>query len=163
MVVSFHTMKMVVFMVMLVVMMQENMGEECLPTPTTWNVSLISYQEATVSISWHTGSIFCMDTVMVSQATDKEETISHPIKVSEGQAMLQLEDKCKLYTIRLAVLLPGRNEVRLMSSFSPAHALPPSWCTPPVGWSGSPPCSPPSLSCQTWPSSPSPPTVRYPT
>ena len=110
-------MKMVVFRVMLMmVTMKGSMGEECLPTPSTWKVSLISYQEATVSISWHTGSVLCTDKVIISQATDGEEAISPPIKVSKGKAMIKLEDKCKLYTIRLAALLPGMSEVILFLS-----------------------------------------------
>eukprot|EP00092_Neocalanus_flemingeri_P031078 GFUD01033758.1.p1 GENE.GFUD01033758.1~~GFUD01033758.1.p1 ORF type:complete len:275 (+),score=110.83 GFUD01033758.1:109-933(+) len=106
----------VVFMVMLMLVVQDCIGEKCLPIPTTWKVSLISYQEATVSISWHTESVFCTGTVMVSQATDKEEAISRPILLSKGQAMVRLEDRCKLYTIRLATLLPGRNELVYSSS-----------------------------------------------
>ena len=102
-------------MVMLIIM-KLCLGEECIQTPTTWKVSLISYEEATVSISWLTGSDFCMDRVMISHATDVEETISKPIKVSKGEAMVKVEDKCKLYTFRLAVLIPGRSEVSVLYS-----------------------------------------------
>ena len=102
-------------MVMLIIM-KVCLGEECIQTPTTWKVSLISYEEATVSISWLTGSDFCTDRVMISHATDVEETISKPIKVSKGEAMVKVEDKCKLYTFRLAALLPGRNEVSVLYS-----------------------------------------------
>ena len=70
--------------------------------------------EATVSISWHTGSVLCTNRLIISQATDKEETISPPIKVSKGKTMIKLWDKCKIYNFRLAVLLPGRSEVSLM-------------------------------------------------
>ena len=105
---------------------------------------------STVSISWHEGSVFCTDRVVISQATDIEETISPPIKVSKGQAMINLKDKCKLYTIRLAALLPGKNEVSC-SPLSISLLCTASWCTHPASWSGSPPCSPPSLSCQIWP------------
>ena len=106
------------WILMLVVIMKRCMGEDCLPTPSSWKVSLISYQEATVSISWHTGSVLCTNRVLISQATDKEETISPPIKVSKGKTMIKLWDKCKIYNFRLAVLLPGRSEVSRLSLHS---------------------------------------------
>ena len=58
----------------------------------------------------------CTDRVIISHATDKEETISKPMKVSKGQAMVKVDDKCKLYTFRLAVLIPGRSEVSVIYS-----------------------------------------------
>ena len=98
-------------LLVVVIIMREYMAENCFPIPDNWKVSLTSYEEATLSISWQGGSVFCTDRVIISQATDMEETISPPIKVSKGQAMIKLKDKCKLYNIRLAALLPGRNEV----------------------------------------------------
>jgi len=104
-------------MVMVVLIsMKVCLGEECIQTPTTWKISLISYEEATVSISWRTESDFCTERVIISQATDNEETISKPMKVSKGEAMVKVEDKCKLYTFRLAVLIPGRSELVYSSS-----------------------------------------------
>ena len=142
-------------LLVVVIIIKESMAENCFPIPSSWKVSLISYEEATVSISWHEGSVFCTDRVIISQATDTEETISPPIKVSKGQAMIKLKDKCKLYTIRLAALLPGRNEVSC-SPLSNSLLCTASWCTRQPSWSGSPPCSPRSLSCQIWPFSTSP-------
>ena len=101
---------------LLVLVMHVCLGEECIPFPSTWKMSLISYEEATVSIIWQTDNAFCTDRVFISQAIDKEETISPPVKVSKGQAMIKLEDKCKLYTIRMAALLLGRNEVSMFLS-----------------------------------------------
>ena len=83
-------------LLVMVIIMKESMAENCFPIPSTWKVSLISYEEATVSISWHEGSLFCTDRVIISQATDMEETISPPMKVSKGEAMIKLNDKCKL-------------------------------------------------------------------
>ena len=103
-------------LLVVVIIIKDSMAENCFPIPSTWKVSLISYEEATVSVSWLTGSDFCTDRVMISHATDVEETISKPIKVSKGEAMVKVEDKCKLYTFRLAALLPGRNEVSVLYS-----------------------------------------------
>merc|ERR1719154_40092 len=110
-------MKLVLFMNMLVlVMVQKSIGKECISTPITWKVSPISYQDAVVSVSWDNQVVLCTDTLMVSKATDNEETISMPIKVSKGQAIILLEDRCKLYTIRLATILQGGNELAYSSS-----------------------------------------------
>ena len=100
---------------LMLVIMKSYIGEECLPSYSAWKVSLIFYQEGTVSVSWQTESVFCTDKVIISQLTDIEETISLPVKVSMGQTIVKVMDKCKLYTIRLAALLPGRNEVKSIS------------------------------------------------
>ena len=100
---------------LMLVIMKSYMGEECLPSYSAWKVSLISYQEGTVSVSWQTESVFCTDKVIISQLTDIEETISLPVKVSMGHTIVKLMDRCNLYTIRLAALLPGRNEVKSIS------------------------------------------------
>ena len=100
-------METVVYRALLVmaIIMKESMGENCFPIPSSWKVSLISHEEATVSISWHGGSVFCTDRLIISQAKGMEETISPQIKVSKGQAVIKLKDKCKPYTIRLAALI----------------------------------------------------------
>ena len=104
--------------VLVAVIVSHCTGEKCLPVLCTWSVSSISYQEATLAISWQTGSVFCTDRGVISQATDKEETFSITIKVSKGRAMIRLENKCMIYTIRLAPRIPGRNEVRMVPSIS---------------------------------------------
>ena len=103
---------------LLVMVMHVCLGEECIPFPSTWKISLISYEEATVSIIWRTDNVFCTGRVFLSQAMNKQQTIRPPVNVSKGQAMIKLEDKCKLYTIRMAALLPGRNEVSKSFSIS---------------------------------------------
>ena len=97
-----------------VLIMKSCMGKECEPIPLTWKVSPIPYQGGGVSITWETGSDFCTDRILISQATESEETISPPVKVSQGQAIVQVIERCKLYTFRMAALLPGRNEVNII-------------------------------------------------
>ena len=107
--------------VLVAVIVSHCTGEKCLPVLCTWSVSSISYQEATLAISWQADRQTdreCLYRGVISQATDKEETFSITIKVSKGRAMIRLENKCMIYTIRLAALIPGRNEVRMVPSIS---------------------------------------------
>ena len=95
---------------LMVLIISSGRGEECLPD--RWTVSPISYQDKTVSVSWDTGDVTCSDMILISQATQQEESISHPIRVSKSQAIVKVMDNCKLLKIRLAALVPGRDEVK---------------------------------------------------
>ena len=97
---------------LVVLIIRSGSGEECLPD--RWTVSPISYQDRTVSVSWETGGVTCTEMIMISQATQQEESISHPIKVSQSQAIVKVMDSCKLLKVTLAALVPGRNEVGIL-------------------------------------------------